>query len=79
MKAGNEEASLEAADVEPCRYCQARTIGISTLGAGEGGLGARDPLAAAGRLVSSHHFRETNRIQNLKLLALRLSLESSLP
>ncbi len=37
----------------PGRCCQAQTIGISTFGVVEGGLGTRDLSAAAGRLVPS--------------------------
>jgi hypothetical protein len=55
----SEGPSLQAAGVEPYRCCQAKTIGVSTFGAGAGGLGARDPSAAAGRFVPSHHFQMT--------------------
>jgi hypothetical protein len=32
------KTSLEAADVKPCWSCQALTVGMSTVGAGSGGL-----------------------------------------
>jgi len=38
MKVRREGANLEVADVEPCRCCQAQTVGTSAQGAGEGAL-----------------------------------------
>ena len=57
MIARPEGASLEAADAELYRVRQARTVGISSLGVGAGGLRATGPSAAAGRLVPSGLFR----------------------
>jgi hypothetical protein len=51
----SEGANLEAADLQPCRCCQARTVGMSTLGVVAGGLGARGPSAVAVRFVPEQH------------------------
>jgi hypothetical protein len=61
MKVRGEGASLEVADVEPCRCCQAQTVGISTHGSGAGGLGATGPSAAAARFVASRLLWEKSR------------------
>ena len=52
----SEGASLEAAGV---KSCQALTVGMSTFVEALGGLGARGPSPAAGRLASSLHFAQS--------------------
>ena len=49
----SEGARLEAADVEPYRFRQAQTVGITTFGGWRGGLRGTFPSAVAGSLALS--------------------------
>ena len=66
MKALIEGAKLKAADVEPCRFRQARSLGMSTLGLAGPPLKAESCRLRGGRFTSGDHFRGKYDVESLQ-------------